>query len=361
MKILGITDILLPRELMEKGITQAFPQAEVRFLHWPPPNREVMSKENLNVEKNGPEVAMPVPGLLETVKEFDPEVIIAHFAPVTKEVIELAKSLEVIGCLRGGVENVNLEAATKKNILVFNNSGRTANAVAEFALAHMLSVSRNIAVSHHALMNGEWWKPVPPIPEMYGCTIGLVGFGNISQKLTERLQGFKVKILTYDPYVPDDVLAKFGAKRVDLKELLKESDYVSLHSRLTAETKNIIGAAELKLMKPTAYLINTARADLIDKTALINALKAGQIRGVALDVFWQEPPSKDDPILQCRNVSFTPHLAGASDQTIWYTIWLFVEGLQDFMKTHQSRSIVNFKAAEQTKIAAKMKLVKSAK
>jgi D-3-phosphoglycerate dehydrogenase len=170
-----------------------------------------------------------------------------------------------------------------------------------------------------------------------------------------------VKILTYDPYVPDDVLVKFGAKRAELKELLQESDFVSLHSRLTPETKNIIGAAELKLMKPTAYLINTARADLIDKNALLNALKAGQIRGVALDVFWQEPPSKDDPILQFKNVSFTPHLAGASDQTIWYTIWLFVEGLQDFLKTQQSRCIVNFKVEDQKKIAAKMKLVKTHK
>jgi D-3-phosphoglycerate dehydrogenase len=361
MKILGITDSLIPQELMEKGIVKEFPQAQVRFLHWPPANRGAMSKENLNMEKHGPEVGMPVPGLLEAVKEFNPEVIVAHFAPVTREVIENAQNLEVIGCLRGGVENINLEAATRKNVLVFNNSGRTANAVAEFALAHMLSVSRNIAVSHHALMNGEWWRPQPPIPEMYGSTIGLVGFGNVAQKLSERLQGFKVKILTYDPYVPDDVPAKFGATRVELSQLLKESDFVSLHCRLTPETKNIIGAAELSLMKPAAYLVNTARAALIDKDSLIQALKMNKIHGVALDVFWQEPVPKDDPMLQFKNVSFTPHLAGASDQTIWYSIWLFVEGLQDFLKSRQSANIVNFSAAEQLKIAAKMQLVKSPK
>ena len=101
-----------------------------------------------------------------------------------------------------------------------------------------------------------------------------MGFGNISQKLTERLQGFKVKILTYDPYVTDDLLTQYGVKRVELKELLSQADFVSLHCRLTAETRNIIGEAELKLMKPTAYLINTARAGLVDKTALLNALKA---------------------------------------------------------------------------------------
>ena len=255
---------------------------------------------------------MPVPDILEVVRDFDPEVIITHFAPVTREVIEKAKSLEVIGCLRGGVENINVEAATRKNILVFNNSGRTANAVAEFTLGHMLAVSRNISMGYHALLNGQWWRPETQPSEMYGCTVGLVGFGNVSQKLAERLQGFKVKILAYDPYVPDDILTEYGAKRVELKELLSQSDFVSLHSRLTAETQNIIGEAELKLMKPTAYLINTARAGLIDKTALINALKAKQIKGAALDVFWQEPPSKDDPLLKLNNVSLTPHLAGVT-------------------------------------------------
>ena len=361
MRILGFTDILIKQELMEKAIKRAFPGAEIRFVHWPPSNGDLFSHENLNIEKNGPEVGMPIPGVVEEVKTFDPQVIIAQFAPVTREVIENAKSLEVIGCLRGGVENINVEAASKRNILVFNNGGRTASAVAEFAIAHMLSVSRNIAAAHHALLNGEWYRPQPPISEMYGCTIGLIGFGNVSQKLTERLQGFKVKVLTYDPYVPDEIIEKYGAKTVALNELLRESDFVSLHSRLTPETQNIIGEDEFKLMKPTAYLINTARAGLVDKDALVNALKTKQIRGAALDVFWQEPPAKDDPILQFPNVSLSPHIAGASDQTVWYTVWLFVEGLQDFMKTHQSRSIVNFRPAEQTSIAAKMQIIKSAK
>ncbi len=361
MRILGLTDILIKQDLMEKAIKKAFPGAAIQFIHWPPSNGDEFSRENLNMEKNGPEAGMPVPGILEVIKTFDPQVIITQFAPVTRDVIENAHNLEVIGCLRGGVENVNVEAATKRKILVFNNSGRTANAVAEFTIAHMLSVSRNIALAHHALHNGEWFRPEPPISEMYGCTIGLVGFGNVSQKLTERLQGFKIKFLTYDPYVPDEIIAKYGAKRVELNELLRESDFVSLHSRLTPETKNIIGEAELNLMKPTAYLINTARAGLVDKDALVNALKTRQIRGAALDVFWQEPPAKDDPILQFPNVSLSPHIAGASDQTAWYTTWLFVEGLQDFMKTKQSRNIVNFRPGEQANIASCMQIIKSAK
>jgi D-3-phosphoglycerate dehydrogenase len=162
MKILGLTDMVIKEEQLGKVLKETFPKADVRFLQWPPTARDVFSKENLNIEKNGPEVGMPIPGIMEMIKEFDPEVIITHFAPVTGEVIEKAKSLEVIGCLRGGCENINVEAATKRNILVFNNSGRTANAVAEFALAHMLVVSRNTSIGFHALQNGQWWKPEDP-------------------------------------------------------------------------------------------------------------------------------------------------------------------------------------------------------
>ena len=359
MRILGLIDLSIKEDLMDKAVKEILPEAEVRYIKWPTPTPDVLTKENLNIEKNGPEAALPIPGLLELIKEFNPEVIMTQFAPVTGEVIEKAQNLEMIGCLRGGVDNVNLKAATKKNILVFNNSGRTANAVAEFTLGHMLSVSRNIGMETHLLMNREWKRPETKPSEMYGCTVGLIGFGNISQKLSERLHGFKVKILAYDPYVSDDILTQYGAKRVELKELLRESDFISLHSRLTAETKNMIGKEEFKLMKPTAYLINTARADLIEKDALIDALQTKQIRGAALDVFWQEPLRKDDPLLNFTNISITPHLAGSTVQTEWLTISLFLSALKEFLKTHQSRSIVNFKPAEQIKIAENMKLVKS--
>ena len=357
MRILGLTDILTQNDL-DKGVKEAFPEAEVRYLEWPAAAQGVLSEENLNIENKGAEAGMPIPGILEVVRDFDPEVIIAYFAPVTREVIEKAHSLEIIGCLRGGVENINVEAATKKNILVFNNSGRTANAVAEFTLGHMLAISRNISVGHHNLLNREWKRPETTPSEMYGCVVGLVGFGNISQKLTELLQGFKVKILTYDPYVPEEIITQYGVKRVELKELLSQADFISLHCRLTGETRNLIGETEFKLIKPTAYLINTARAGLIDKTALLNALKAHRIKGAALDVFWEEPLSKDDPLLNLNNVSLTPHLAGSSIQTSRLTISLFFKSLQDFLKTHRSRSIVNFGPIEQTKIAETMNLIR---
>ncbi|MDD5127374.1 MAG: 2-hydroxyacid dehydrogenase [Dehalococcoidales bacterium] len=358
MRILGLDDMSITRERMDKGIKAVFPDAEVRYLRWPPDNVEVLNRENLKIEKNGAEAGTPPPGIFELLQQFDPQVIMAHFTPVNKAVIEAAKSLEVIGCLRGGVENINVEEATKRKIPVFNNAGRTANAVAEYTVGMMLSASRNIARGHHLIMTGKWWRPDVRPPEIYGCTVGLVGFGNIAQKVAERLKGFNVTILAYDPYVSPDILKEYNAKQVSLSELLKQADYVSLHARASAETKNLIGEAELKLMKPTAYLINTARAELVDEKALNNALKNKQIKGAALDVFWSEPLNTDDPIKTPDNVTLTPHLAGFTYETSLRTISLFLENLKEFLEKHQNRSIVNFKLAQQLEIAKGMKLAR---
>jgi D-3-phosphoglycerate dehydrogenase len=180
MRILSLIDIAIKEEQLDRAIKKIFPEAIIRYIKWPPVARDVFSKENLNIERKGPEVGMPIPGIIETVNEFDPEVMITHFAPVTGEVIEKSKSLEMIGCLRGGVENINLEATTKRNILVFNNAGRTANAVAEFTVAHMLAITRNTSIGYHALQNGQWFRPETQPSEIYGSTVGLIGFGNVS-------------------------------------------------------------------------------------------------------------------------------------------------------------------------------------
>ena len=175
--------------------------------------------------------------------------------------------------------------------------------------------------------------------------------------MAERLKGFNVTILVYDPYVSQDVLKGYGAKQVTLPELLKQADYVSLHARASAETKGLIGESELKLMKPTAYLINTARAELVDEKALNNALKNNQIKGAALDVFWDEPLNVDDPIKTLDNATLTPHLAGFTYETSLRTISLFLENLKGFLEKHQNSSVVNFKPTQQLEITKGMKLV----
>jgi D-3-phosphoglycerate dehydrogenase len=336
MRILGLLDRTTPKERLDKAIKAALPDAEVQYLTWPHDNLDSFMRDNLNIERNGAEAGTPPPGILDVVSKYDPQVIITQCAPVTRAVIEKARSLEVIACMRGGVENINVEAAAEKNVLVFNNAGRTANAVAEFTVGLMLAVSRNIATGHHEVLNGKWQRPEARPTELYGSTIGLVGFGNIAQKVAERLQGFKVNLLAYDPYVPEESITKFGAKRVELKELLAKSDYVSLHARLTPETEGIIGEEELKLMKPTAYLINSARAGLIDEKALINALGNRQIKGAALDVFWQEPLKNDNPIKNLDNVTLTPHLAGYTVETSMRTITLVVDTLKKIVTNRRT-------------------------
>jgi len=183
-----------------------------------------------------------------------------------------------------------------------------------FALGLMLAELRHLARAHCAIKQGDWFEIVDPLSclELGGKTIGLIGFGSIGRVLAHRLVGFDVRLLVHDPYVPAATVRQAGGEPVSLPELLSQSDIVSLHARLTPETAGLIGASELALMKPTAYLINTARAGLVDEPALLNALQARAIAGAALDVFWEEPVSLGSPWLALDNVTLASHIAGTT-------------------------------------------------
>ncbi len=242
--------------------------------------------------------------------------ILTHVGPVTRSVIEHCPDLRIIGCCRGGAVNVNVAAASERRIPVVNSPGRNAQAVIEFTLGMILSERRGIARAHAALSQGAWegylYRYDQAGLEMQGQTIGLVGFGAIAQGLVPYLKPFDVQILTFDPYVSDERLAALGVTRVDLPALLRESDIVSIHARVTPQTRKMIGAEQLALMKPTATLINTARGPLVDYEALYAALVEGRIAGAALDCLESEPPPPDWPLLRLPNVTVTPHIAGAS-------------------------------------------------
>ncbi|MCU0503605.1 MAG: 2-hydroxyacid dehydrogenase, partial [Anaerolineae bacterium] len=223
--------------------------------------------------------------------------------------------LKVIGVLRGGYENVNFAHAKEKGLLVFNTPGRNADAVADFTVGMIIAEARNIARGHHGLKKGEWIRTYPNyqhIPDLPGRTVGLIGLGEIGLKVARRLSGFDVQLLGYDPYAKPEVVAQHGVHLIGLDDLLATSDFVSLHARLTAENRHMVGPRELALMRPTAYLINTARAGLVDEDALYQALKEGRLAGAALDVFEKEPPGRDHPLVTLANVTLTPHMAGGS-------------------------------------------------
>jgi D-3-phosphoglycerate dehydrogenase len=214
--------------------------------------------------------------------------------------------------LRGGTENVDVPWATSRGIGVLNTPGRNARAVAECTLGLILSEIRNIARSHAALKAGQWRRDYPnhmAIPELNEKTVGLIGYGEVGRLVARYLAAFGSRIVAYDPYAKGDPRP---AELVDLPTLLRQSDVVSLHARLSDASRGLMGAREFALMKPSAVLVNTARSGLIDEQALVEALAQRRIMGAALDVFDVEPLPADHPLLALDNVTITPHLAGST-------------------------------------------------
>lgn len=305
-------------------------------------NWSKLQYRRLEVEKHGPEIEIVEDVILEEGK--DSSLLMGLFTPISKKVMDEMPNLRIAGVSRAGLENVNLEEATRKGVLIFNVMGRNAHAVSDYAIGMMLAESRNIARAHNSIKNGEWQKVFANdgnIPEMHGKTVGLIGFGYIGKLVAKKLSGFDVNLLVYDPYTDREEVETTGGKLVGLEELLKTSDFISLHARLNDENKEMIGQEQIELMKPTAYLINTARAGLIDYDALVVALKERKIMGAALDVFVTEPIEQDNPLLDLDNVTLTTHIAGTTTDALNNSPYLLMEDIARLFNDEKPRFIVN--------------------
>lgn len=251
----------------------------------------------------------------------DAEIILSHMPPLTRAVLEQLPQLRVIGCTRTEAVNIYVAAAIERGIPVMIAPGRNARAVAEFTVGLIIAETRNLARGHAALAQGEWRSDLYLYDcaprELRGQTVGLIGFGHIGSLMPGLLRPFGVRVLAYDPYVADAVFRAQGAERVyDMDVLLAESDIVSLHARVTPETRGFIGERQFRTMKHGAYFINTARGPLVDYDALYRALAAGHLAGAGLETFTQEPPPPDWPLLRLPNVTLTPHIAGCSTDSV---------------------------------------------
>jgi D-3-phosphoglycerate dehydrogenase len=258
---------------------------------------------------------------------------------VTSGVLDAGKKLKIICCARGGPVNIDVPAATKRGITVTRTVGRNAQPVADHTIGLLLSEVRHIARSHNSLKNGSWFSEKNlrqkwryPVQEMEGKTLGLVGFGQVAREVTKRAKGFSLNIIAFDPYVDMNVMKNFGVKKVDLDQLLRDSDFVSVHAREAPDTFHLLGDKQFSMMKSSGYVINTSRGSIIDEKALVKALKEKVIAGAAIDVFEDEPLKKDNPLLKLTNATITPHMAGGSDITHIRSARLVAGTLNKYLK-----------------------------
>lgn len=334
---------MISSETLEKAVHEVFgSNTQVARVDWVPESEEEFWSLRSQVEKLGPQAGKPLAEIAEAARDAD--AIITHHTPIQRHVLE-ATSAKYVGVCRAGTENADVAAATERGIKVLKTVGRNAEAVADFTMALLLSELRNVARGHAALMHGEWRKKYvnsPFMGDVADKTVGLVGFGVIGRLMARKLSGFQVNLLVYDPFVPSAEIEAVGGRAVSLEELCRESDFISLHARLSEETRGLLDERAFALMKPTCYLINTARAGLISEPALVDALRQRKIGGVAIDVFWTEPLPEGHPLLGLDNVTLTPHLAGATTDTLKKTPYLLLNELRRVMVDKaDSRWIVN--------------------
>jgi len=251
----------------------------------------------------------------------------------------------MISVWQTGFDHIDIEAANKAGVIVANVPGYAFDAVAELVFAFALSLLRKVHVADKRIREGKFnWKDYVG-NQLMGKTIGVLGTGNIGIRVIQIAHGFNMNILSVTGHPNPSKEERLGIKFVDMDTLLKESDILTLHVPLTPETEKMIGEAELRKMKPTAILVNTARGKVVDEDALIKALKEGTIRGAGLDVFQKEPLPIDSPLMKLENVMLTPHIAFLSEESLEECTYICVENVEMFVKG-KLQNIVNLQVLE---------------
>lgn len=262
---------------------------------------------------------------------------------VTKEVLEKAPRLKVIGRAGVGVDNVDLEAATAAGVLVMNTPGGNAVSVAEHTLALMLSMARSVPEASASTKSGKWEKKKFLGSELRGKTLGIIGLGSIGREVVRRAKNFEMKIVAHDPYLSSQTAADLGVTLLGLDELYQAADYITLHVALTPETDRMFNAAAFAKMKTGVRVVNCARGELVDEAALEEALRSGQVAGAGLDVFRVEPPA-NHPLFSIPSVVATPHIAGSTEEAQEIVGVRIVEQLIQYLTSGVALNAVNMPA-----------------
>lgn len=303
---------------------------------------DAFMKMFLNMEKNGPDVIAEEEELLAEIKDAD--IVISHISAISTKAVNSAEHLEAVCIIRSGVENINVENATERGVKVINAPGRLAVPVSEFTVGLMISEMKNIARSHQRVQMGNFKDGFPNDEysvNLKGKNVGLVGCGMVGSRVANIMKAFEANILIYDPYMPEEKIKEMGYTPMSLNNLCKNADVISVHFRLTPETKGLIGAEQFALMKPGCFLINTARAGLVDEVAMMDALQNKKIAGAGLDVFHQEPFQADNPLLTMDNVTVTGHLAGHCADVFEMSAGITMGALDHYFQTGEWMYVVN--------------------
>jgi D-3-phosphoglycerate dehydrogenase / 2-oxoglutarate reductase len=266
----------------------------------------------------------------------DAEILVNHLAPVTADMLDRLPKLKLLAVSRGGPVNIDMAACRARHLRVVNTPGRNASAVAEFTIGAILAETRLIRAGHEGLRRGQWrgdlYRADRTGSELSEMTVGLIGYGLIGTRVVKLLKPFGCRILVCDPYKALSAQDRAdGVTIVGLDALLEQSDVVSLHARVTEETKGFLAADQFRRMKRGAYFINTARGPMVNYDDLYEALRSRQIRGAMLETFWLEPPPPDAPLLALDNVTLTPHIAGASTTTVRIAARMVAEEVRRYL------------------------------
>lgn len=283
--------------------------------------------------------------LKEVIKDYD-ALIVRSATKVTKDIIDAGFNLKVIGRAGVGLDNVDLNAATQKGIIVMNTPAGNTISTAEHTLSMILALSRNIPQANASTKKGEWQRSKFMGVELYNKILGIVGLGRIGSEVAKRALSFGMKILAYDPFLSKEIAEGLGVEMVELRDLLRCSDYISVHTPLTEETKHMLSASEFALMKNGVRVINCARGGIIDEIALANAIKEGKVAGAAIDVFEKEPLPINCEFLELDNVIITPHLGASTEEAQVNVAIEVAEIVRDALLGRGVRNAANYPCLE---------------
>jgi D-3-phosphoglycerate dehydrogenase len=267
--------------------------------------------------------------------------VIRSATKVTKELLDAADELKVVGRAGTGLDNVDIPEATEHGVVIMNTPGQNSNAAAELAMGHIFSLSRHIAKGHAGLAQGKWEKKQLRGREVKGKTLGIVGLGNIGAILAELGAGVKMKVIGFDPFLSDEQIKERGAEPVGFDDLVAQSDYISIHVPKSKETAGLFNAETLRKMKEGAYLINCARGGIVDEEALCDVLADNHLAGAALDVFDEEPLPANSRILAAGDVSCTPHLGANTYEAQENVAVAVANQMAKYLKTGETLNAVN--------------------